>query len=544
MSDAQPDIIVVSDLHLGRGKNQESGRYYELEAFFYDADFQRFCRYLCTTFAARGQTFRLVFNGDTFDLLRLDPVPLPGERDSFFTPVMSPKRAAYETQRVLEGHPLFVDALAQVLREGHEIVLLPGNHDIEVQWAPVQDTIRDVIAVRGSLASEDLARLRIQPWFYYEEGRIWIEHGCQYDPENAFRYPLRQDLLHDSPPETSEGAAANSGRFPLATRDNELPATEISTTAVARSPDFPPDPEDPISEVELDNPLGNFFQRYLYNAFGHITFIVPSTRANVRYMKWLALNQPLLLLRVITSHWLFWWQIIRRVANVAGRGRARLAKAHRDQLNRLAQSSGLGDTLLAIDDLKAANGELFQAIRGFGWQILKFIAASLLVVTLLAALWLTGQHGIQQLNTGFVGKAVLFLTFAFFFLLGALGTALYVILRTNLAVPPQPVRRAAADLARMADVPIVTFGHTHDEVIWRQERRDGSASWYFNTGTWIAVFTHDVLMPRERVQYTYLHVTGTSGELVQWSPGRGTPMPVILLDEDYSSGYHPSQPHT
>ena len=41
------DIVVLSDLHLGRGKNTHSGRYYALEAFFYDDDFLRFCRYLC-----------------------------------------------------------------------------------------------------------------------------------------------------------------------------------------------------------------------------------------------------------------------------------------------------------------------------------------------------------------------------------------------------------------------------------------------------------------------------------------------------------------
>ena len=42
------DLIVVSDLHIGRGKNPESGRYYELEAFFYDDDFRRFCEWIIT----------------------------------------------------------------------------------------------------------------------------------------------------------------------------------------------------------------------------------------------------------------------------------------------------------------------------------------------------------------------------------------------------------------------------------------------------------------------------------------------------------------
>jgi hypothetical protein len=45
------------------------------------------------------------------------------------------------------------------------------------------------------------------------------------------------------------------------------------------------------------------------------------------------------------------------------------------------------------------------------------------------------------------------------------------------------------------------------------------------------VFTHDVLMPRERVQFTFLRVHEYEAELLYWSPGRGTSAPVILLDE-------------
>lgn len=91
------DIIVVSDLHIGRGKNSESGRYFELETFFYDEDFRRFCEYLCKEARDRGVPFKLVFNGDTFDLLRLDPVPFPEELargPERFVPVLTPSRAA------------------------------------------------------------------------------------------------------------------------------------------------------------------------------------------------------------------------------------------------------------------------------------------------------------------------------------------------------------------------------------------------------------------------------------------------------------------
>src|SRR5262245_9701332 len=67
------DLIVLSDLHLGRGKTAATGRYYRLEAFFYDDDFAAFCDWLVRDAAERGRELRVVVNGDAFDLLRIDP---------------------------------------------------------------------------------------------------------------------------------------------------------------------------------------------------------------------------------------------------------------------------------------------------------------------------------------------------------------------------------------------------------------------------------------------------------------------------------------
>lgn len=488
------DIIVVSDLHIGRGKNQHSGRFFELETFFYDEDFRRFCEYLCKDADERNTPFKLVFNGDTFDFLRLDPVPEKlGGKKSAFNPVMTPQRAALEMESILAGHPLFLEALARVLAEGNEILVMPGNHDIEIQWAPVQEAMRDAIAEHAlfagnpARAKEALGRLTFRPWFYYEPGRIWIEHGCQYDPENAFRYPLREHLVEEA---------------------------------------------DALHEAELDNPLGNFFQRYLYNAFGHITFIVPSTRANTRYLRWLLFNQPELLLRIIKSHWRFWWQIVRRVTQYPSRQRDQIAAAHDQRLQELAKESGLGQTLLDIDAMKETRADITSAVQGFGRAAIKSLLALVLVGVLVFGLWFAAIHGLNQIDLGLMGKGLLFLVFGFVFLFSAFGSVLYLLMRGTAGVPPQPMRRAAATLAQTLDVPIVTFGHSHDEVLWRQSRQDDAPSWYYNTGTWIAVFTHDVLLPRERVQFTFLRVRDKAGELMHWSPGRGEPLPVVLLDED------------
>jgi UDP-2,3-diacylglucosamine pyrophosphatase LpxH len=474
------DLIILSDLHIGRGRNPETGRYHTLEAFFYDDDFARFCHYLCEDARRRGSAFRLILNGDVLDLLRID-----GDGEPH-----TPEAAATLVAHILAGHPVVVSALAEVLAEGHDVVILPGNHDLETQWQPVRDEL--CRAITAALREHGLAdpsaaleRLRLLDWFYHEPGRIWVEHGCQYDPENAFRYLLR-------------GGAVN-----VAER---------------------------ILEAEHDMPLGNFFQRYLYNGFGHITFIVPTARANLRYIKWLLVNQPRLLFRVLVSHLPFGFQVIRRLASSAVPGERELARLHEGRLRELAQSSGLGERLVAIDDLKEVRADVVQAVRTLGWQLLKVTSAAALVALFTISLWYVGFMSINELRAGFGMKAFLFFALNAILLLLAAGTLSYSLLR-GAPVSSKPFTRAAQHIATLLDVPIVTFGHTHDETVVRLARHDGGRAWYFNTGTWIAIFTHDVLMPRERVQYTFLRVRGHDAELLHWSPGRKEPLSVILLDE-------------
>lgn len=501
------DLIVVSDLHMGRGKNSSTGRYHNLETFFYDDDFGQFCQYICEQASSHGRSLRLIFNGDAFDFLRIEPEaagPSASLRERRYGPVMDASAAGRMIKDILVGHPRFVDALAQVLQFGHEVIFLPGNHDRELQWEAVQTELRTIVIDRvraragEAAAQESSTRLRFEAWFYHEPGRVWLEHGCQYDPENAYHYPLRGDLAG----------------------------------------------EEAFKELERDMPLGNFFQRYLYNHFGHITFLVPSTRANMRYMKFLLIHQPRLLARVIGSQVPFLFQMLRRVARGAA-SRKRLKEAHEAGLSRLAHQSGLGEKLVAIDELKETRADITQAARSITRQFIKLLATIGLVSLMVVGLYFVGFLAITQLQSGFGIKSLLFLSLNFLMLIATVIVFGFALFRMSPDVPAQPLRVAAQKIARLLDVPIVSFGHTHDEVIFQLPRESGEPGWYYNTGTWIAVFMHDVLLPRERVQFTYLRIRDDEASLLQWSPGRGAPMPVILLDEgdaDYPA-HPPGAPH-
>ena len=491
------EIYVVSDLHMGRGKNPETRRFYTLENFFYDDDFARFCDYLCRDAASRNTSFKLIFNGDTFDLLRIEPDPQPQpeatERERRFGPAHTPVQAARTIAQILEGHRGFVRGVAQVLNAGHEVIMLPGNHDIEVQWEPVQHEIRQAVlnhvrTTYGEAASGAATPLlRFEEWFYHEPGRVWIEHGCQYDPENSFRYLLRSRLVH--------------------------------------TPDV-------VHETEHDFPLGNFFQRYLYNFFGHITFIVPSTRANLRYLRWLALNEPRILLRVAFSHLPFAIQVVRRLAQASAKtARRALQQAHDGSLADLADRSDMGLRLLAIDQLKEVRADAVQAMRSLVWHLVKFLGGGLLFLLSIVGIWSFGFFSISQQHLDGGASTALFVFLNVFMALCGIGGLLYATLGSAVDISPRPLRRAAQRIAAILDIPIVSFGHSHDEEMWWLERPSGGKAWYCNTGTWIAVFTHDVLIPRERVQYSFLRIQKEEAELLHWSPGRGEPLPVILLDE-------------
>ena len=88
-------------------------------------------------------------------------------------------------------------ALARFLLAGHRVVILKGNHDMNWFWPEVryrflelmqdhlkegmQDPLRDEARVASVLE-----RIEIRPWVYYVRNLLYVGHGNQYAPVNAF----------------------------------------------------------------------------------------------------------------------------------------------------------------------------------------------------------------------------------------------------------------------------------------------------------------------------------------------------------------------
>jgi hypothetical protein len=229
------NYLFVSDLHLSAGCDPKTGRLSRNEDFFHDASFAQFLAYHINLSRRVDvahyyrKPWRLVINGDIFDFLQV--VSLPAEGDELFR-VRNVRRhrelssneqgyglgtrateIVWKLRKIADGHLLFFQALAWfVAHPEHELILLKGNHDVEIYWPEAQRSIRrlllkayktwhqEIIApgphesplafhegLPPALSEEQLQRtVQFPSSSYHVEGLFYVEHGCQYDPVNSF----------------------------------------------------------------------------------------------------------------------------------------------------------------------------------------------------------------------------------------------------------------------------------------------------------------------------------------------------------------------
>ncbi|MDA0167643.1 metallophosphoesterase [Solirubrobacter taibaiensis] len=193
-------LLVASDFHLGAGSDQRTGTYDATENFHADDAFADWLEHYGATDTV------LILNGDIFDFVRVTAVPVEEadcerwsqalRRLGYPEQASSPARLKLSVSRserryglgsedykslwkllhIIDGHPGFFAALSRWIERGGEVVILAGNHDVELHWPLVRQAIR--LEVRQPEGG---------PWFEDEDVRfenVQIEHGHQYDPMN------------------------------------------------------------------------------------------------------------------------------------------------------------------------------------------------------------------------------------------------------------------------------------------------------------------------------------------------------------------------
>lgn len=213
------ELVIVSDLHLSQGRTP-MGTYGGTENFYSDESFERFLAYVNARLAAKGKRKGiLVINGDFIDFLRVISVPR-GEHEyqewqgmlrrigitdksiDDLKKSISPKerdlglktddyKSVWKLAVAVRGHAVMFDALARWIGDGHSLIVLKGNHDLEWYWLAVRNFLRLTIAdrlssiTRASRLSDSLSAVLSRCTFIDTacviDKEVYLEHGHRYD---------------------------------------------------------------------------------------------------------------------------------------------------------------------------------------------------------------------------------------------------------------------------------------------------------------------------------------------------------------------------
>lgn len=182
-------IAVISDLHVGEGVLDDFDA--EIEGHFVS-----FLDWLGT----QNAPAELVINGDFLDFVQATPwrgnelesTAVDGSALCF-----TEQQSVDKFANIRDAHPKTFEALRRFLaaQEGNRLVVIPGNHDADFFWPRVREAFVEAV---GYPSRVDIPLTRVYrpggaPW-------LWIEHGHQYDPVNAFFANGKERWSADDPP--------------------------------------------------------------------------------------------------------------------------------------------------------------------------------------------------------------------------------------------------------------------------------------------------------------------------------------------------------
>jgi len=503
----RPGTLIVSDLHLSSGRDDETGHISRTEDFLFDDEFCAFLDYHMNDPRWIGTEWTLVINGDFMDLLQVteEPDPLgPLRSDSVYGLKAGPQESAWKLKKVVTGHADFFEKLGEFV-QAHKLVLVTGNHDIEFNYPEVRETFVEELAVRGGTTPETItARIEFQPWFHYD-GSLYVEHGNQYDGFNSFRSMLEPRL-----PESSrhEGAAS---------RDVELPP-------------------------------GSLFVRYLFNRVETDSPFADNIKPATRFLAWVISHHPLRALGFLVTdgrEMLFrfrekWC----RETPASYRSRDR---NHEERLRTSAQdlagkfpgrSPKEWETVLErIHALSSTPIFHRSGLNSRRW--LRLVTGPyrtpLVLFLLCLPLFFVLIQGFLPFASGFLpatisGAAIALtqildgrlLEFARWLALLEIVLILVWVRRQNRPDRDRNrLRSVASEIQKQTGAKVVVMGHTHEPDLWPLT---GGAR-YFNVGTWTKIFSREDQVIREEKELTFLRIlyrgNAPKCKLMKWEGQRG-----------------------
>ena len=431
MSSPKSSILVVSDLHLGATLRPPlDDRALEMVDRL-DAALEHFIDYHLThpvyTEAGELVPWTLVFNGDTIDFMHMgltvaEHIQLEAE-EALYGLSFARRRSRWKLQEIAKYHHRAFKALAQFIEQGNQCVFVVGNHDADLWFEKVRRDLTSLIARHTRRPKVAKRLIHFAPWFYYEEGRVYIEHGHRFDAYSTFPDPL-------APVDVESGEMKPTfGHWGLRYFCNPIPTF-------------------PIHDLED------------WSAFD--------------FIRWAWTKAGVGLVSLVAFYVNFLWRYLKDTAEARNRHRARRkgrepsprAKRRMRRLERFASQTRISmKRIRALDQLREAHvGESLGRLA-LAAHFDKFFL----------------------LTTSIVGSVLLFSltsgwTLVFSFIFGSIILSLVWVglARLRPAQDPHPQMAALAEqIGSITNVPLVVLGHTHQPVL----EREGEVNW-LNPGSW------------------------------------------------------------
>jgi UDP-2,3-diacylglucosamine pyrophosphatase LpxH len=509
---ARFNYVILSDLHLSEGRKKATGQISRFEGFLFDRPFERLLSHLQKRTEKGGHPWTLIFNGDLIDFLRVTSIPDPNHPPKGL-PHITPTKQKYglgssaaeskwQLERVVEGHPVFFRALARFLLDGHRVVILKGNHDVNWFWPEVRyrfmemmETFLREIDPTDRKTEQRIAgaldRLLFRSWSIYVKKLLYIEHGNQYDPTNAFLNFMYPVLI---------------------------------------------DPESPVGRFEIDLPFGSFFIRYFFNMIQLRFPAAPHYRNISSFFYTIRTKHLYAFWHVVRHYFPYFFRTLKKVQTRRGPKHREIREKNLQLIRRVGEEYGEKSTIEAIAKLQEAPA--YENKLDFLMTILKRPArkftAAVGGLILLSLFWNILTEWILGAGQNLVMKTTLSVIFDYTFIVIGL-TWLFLGLRPTeeggayREVEPRELRKKAAQIAEMLDVRYVTFGHSHVEDAWKIPGRN---SWYFNTGTWTPFVDEDKHVIRPEVHFPALLVEDGLARLARWNNEVGELEELPILEDE------------
>lgn len=171
--------VIISDLHLGKGRLLENGGMNSLEEFYFGDKLVEFIHYYSSGIY-KDYEVELIINGDFLNFLQVD-------YHGHFLTVITENVALDVLKSIVSGHQKVFKALADFAASPlRNITYVVGNHDQAMLWPACRAYFNSVLGTA----------VRFKNIVYFFDG-VHIEHGHMHEAANRLnpkKFFLKKDL--------------------------------------------------------------------------------------------------------------------------------------------------------------------------------------------------------------------------------------------------------------------------------------------------------------------------------------------------------------